>query len=204
MTIALEILLILVAYLVGSVPFGYIFTKKFTGENIRLLGSGNIGSTNVRRVAGLKVAIITQLCDMMKGLLPVAAILLLQYYDVYVFDKYILYIVGLAAILGHNFSIFLKFKGGKGVNTTLGASVLLGPISVLISVLVYFIVKLSSKYVSLGSIFLSITLPVSEFILHKTTHLFYYFVICSLFIVFMHRANIIRLINGTEIRSKNK
>ncbi|MDR3653435.1 MAG: glycerol-3-phosphate 1-O-acyltransferase PlsY [Paludibacter sp.] len=198
-----EITLISLAYLLGSIPFGYIFTKKFAGKNIQEFGSGNIGSTNVRRVAGYKVALLTQLCDMMKGLLPIAAILLLRYYNVYVFDNYILYIVALAAILGHNFSVFLNFKGGKGVNTTLGASILLSPVTVLTSVLVYFFVKRISNYVSLGSICLAITLPVSEFILHSATLRFYYFVICSLLIIIMHLPNIVRLINGNEIKSKN-
>jgi len=204
MKLAFEILLILFAYFLGSVPFGYIFTKKFTGKNIRQVGSGNIGSTNVRRVAGFKVSLMTQLCDMMKGLLPVAIVFVIQYNGINFFGEIFIYIVALAAILGHNFSVFLKFKGGKGVNTTLGTSVLLGPISVFISVLVYFIVKWSSKYVSLGSIFLAITLPVSEFILHKATPLFYYFVICSLLIILMHLPNIKRLFSGTETYSDNK
>ncbi|HEY6914464.1 MAG TPA: glycerol-3-phosphate acyltransferase, partial [Paludibacter sp.] len=79
MNATFQISLILIAYLSGSIPFGYLFTRKFTGKDIRGFGSGNIGSTNVRRVAGAKVASMTQLCDMLKGLLPVGAILLVQY-----------------------------------------------------------------------------------------------------------------------------
>ena len=198
----LEILIIMSSYLLGSIPFGYIFTKRFAGINIREHGSGNIGSTYVRRFAGSKVALITQLCDMMKGLLPVATILFMEYKKLYTFDEFFIYAVGLATILGHNFSIFLKFKGGKGVNTTLGASLLLSPYSVFASVLVYFLVKWLFKYVSLGSVCLGITLALTGLILHNSSYLFYYLLICTVFIVIMHIPNLIRLKNGTESRLK--
>lgn len=203
MNAVFQISLILIAYLSGSIPFGYLFTRKFTGKDIRELGSGNIGSTNVRRVAGAKVALLTQLCDMLKGLLPVGAILLVQNTELYIFGDTYIYMIALAAILGHNFSVFLNFKGGKGVNTTLGASILLSPVAVLVAVLVYYIVKWRTKYVSLGSICLSITLPVCDFLIHKTTFLFYYFVLCAALIIIMHLPNIVRLIDGNENKSKN-
>lgn len=203
MTTTIEISLIVLTYLVGSIPFGYYFAKKFAGINIREHGSGNIGSTNVKRVAGSKVALITQLCDMLKGLLPVGAILLLQYSNFFTFPDTYVYMIALAAILGHNFSIFLRFKGGKGVNTTLGASILLSPITVLVAVLVFYIVKWSTKYVSLGSICLSITFPVCEFMIHKSTMLFVYFLFSSALIIIMHLPNIARLINGNENKSQN-
>ena len=202
MKTSLEILLILSSYLLGSIPFGYIFTKKFAGINIREHGSGNIGSTNVRRFAGSKVALLTQFCDMMKGLFPVAILLLIEYKRLYTFDEFFIYAVGLATILGHNFSVFLKFKGGKGVNTTLGASLLLSPYSVFASVLVYFLVKWYSNYVSLGSICLGITLTLTGLIIHKSSYIIYYLLICSLFIVIMHIPNIKRLMNRTESRSE--
>ena len=198
MKTGIEISLILVAYLIGSVPFGYIFTKQIAGINIREHGSGNIGSTNVRRVAGPKVALFTQLCDMFKGLLPVAAVMYVQFRNIYIFDAYFIYAVGLASVLGHNFSLFLKFKGGKGVNTTLGASLLLAPISVFASVLVYYLVKWRSRYVSLGSLFLAITLTLTELIIHPVSYLFYYLLSCTLLIVLMHISNIKRLLEGTE------
>jgi len=201
MKTGLEISLILVAYLIGSVPFGYIFTKQIAGINIREHGSGNIGSTNVRRVAGPKVALVTQLCDMLKGLLPVAAVMYLQFRNIYIFDAYFIFAVGLASILGHNFSLFLKFKGGKGVNTTLGASLLLAPISVFASVLVYYLVKWRSRYVSLGSLFLALTLTLTELVIHPVSFLFYYLLSCTLLIVLMHISNIKRLLEGTESRA---
>lgn len=197
----LEILLILISYMIGSIPFGYIFTKKTLGINIREHGSGNIGSTNVKRVAGKKIALITQLCDMLKGLLPVSFILFLQFNNYYRFDEFFIYAIALATILGHNFSIFLKFKGGKGVNTTLGASLLLSPYSVFASVIVYFLVKWSSKYVSLGSICLAFTLTLTDLFIHRVNFLFYYLLTCSLFIVIRHIPNISRLIHGTESKS---
>jgi len=198
----LEIGLIGFAYLIGSVPFGYIFTKRIAGINIREHGSGNIGSTNVRRVAGPEVALFTQLCDMLKGLMPVGAVVYLQYSNIYTFDEFFVYAVGLASILGHNFSLFLKFKGGKGVNTTLGASVLLAPVSVFASVLVYFLVKWRSGYVSLGSLCLALTLTLTEMIIHPISYLFYYLLTCSLLIVLMHIPNIKRLVEGTESKAR--
>ncbi len=198
MQIGFEILLLLFSYLLGSIPFGYIFIKQFTGKNILELGSGNIGSTNVRRIGGKKISILTQLCDMLKGLLPVALVYFLQRFNVISFEKYFIYLVGLFAIIGHNFSIFLKFKGGKGVNTTLGASVLLAPISVFISVFIYFIVKWTSKYVSLGSICLAVSLPITDLIINGITVQFYYLLICSALIIVLHIPNIKRLLNGVE------
>jgi glycerol-3-phosphate acyltransferase PlsY len=202
MKIELEVLFVFIAYLVGAIPFGYIFTKRFAGINIREHGSGNIGSTNVRRVAGNKIAIATQLCDMLKGLLPVATVMYLQINNIYTFDTYFIYAIGIASVLGHNFSIFLKFKGGKGVNTTLGASVLLAPFSVFASVLIYFVVRWLSKYVSLGSLFLAVTLTLTDLIIHPVSELFYYLLTFTILIVVMHIPNIKRLIDGTERKVK--
>ncbi len=201
MKIPLEIFVLLIVYIIGSIPFGYLFTKKIIHQDIRKLGSGNIGSTNVKRVAGRKVSIMTQLSDMLKGLLPVAIILFLQNQKITSFSEDFIYLVAFASILGHDFSFFLKFKGGKGVNTTLGASILLSPVPVLISVLIYFIVKKLTKYVSLSSICLAITLALSELILHNVTHLLYYLIACCSLIIIMHISNIYRLLNGTESKS---
>ena len=198
MRMVLEILLILAAYLLGSIPFGFIFTKRLAGINIREHGSGNIGSTNVKRFAGRKAALYTQLCDMAKGLIPVGIVWLIQTYNQQAFDPFFIYAVAFASILGHNFSIFLRFNGGKGVNTTLGASLLLSPVAVLSSVLVYYILKWSTKYVSLGSICLAITLPIIGLILHQFSYVFYYLLACSVLIILMHIPNIKRLVTGTE------
>ncbi len=198
MTFIDEILILLLTYLWGSIPYGYLLTKHYTGKNILEWGSGNLGSTNVKRIAGTKISIITQLFDMLKGLLPVALFLI---FDISTSTPYYIYMLALASIIGHDFSLFLKFKGGKGVNTTLGASLLLAPNSVLISVAIYFIVKWRFKYVSLGSIVLAITLPTVEFFLHQITPAFYFLLISSILIILLHRQNIIRLVKGNELKS---
>lgn len=200
MNISIQILYILLSYLLGAIPFGYILTRVFTGENIMKTGSGNIGSTNVKRLAGKKIAAIVQLLDMFKGFVPVAVYLYFQSNEIKMPEFY-LYLVALATIMGHDFSIFLKFKGGKGVNTTLGASVLIAPYSVFISVAMYFIVKWRFKYVSLGSIILGIALPLVELIIHGLSLTFYYLVACTILIIFLHRTNFYRLINKQELSS---
>ena len=200
MNIELEIIFVLLSYLLGAIPSGYLLTRFYTGKNILELGSGNVGSTNVGRIAGRKIAILTQLFDMSKGLLPVAIYVYFVDKETADFDFY-RYCLALAAIIGHDFSVFLKFKGGKGVNTTLGASVLIAPISVFIAVAIYFIVKWQFKYVSLGSITLGISLPLTEFIFHGCTSTFYYLMVCAVLIVLLHRSNIIRLLNQQELSS---
>lgn len=192
--------LILFSYLLGSVPFGYWLTKRATGKNIMELGSGNIGSTNVKRVAGKRISVLTQLCDMGKGLFPVMLVLIIAHYFPEKMSETIVYLVALAAILGHNFSIYLRMKGGKGVNTTLGAAILLAPYPVLISVGVYFLVKWRTKFVSLGSILLAITLPISDWLLYPISLRFYFLTICALLILLRHLGNIKRLLHGAENR----
>ena len=198
MTLFYKIVFLLLTYFLGSIPVGSLLTKFYTGKNILKLGSGNIGSTNVRRVSGNKLSVITQLLDMLKGFLPVALFLL---FNPLTSPPYYVFMLALAAILGHDFSLFLKFKGGKGVNTTMGASVLLAPYSVFISVIFYFIVKWRFKYVSLGSMVIAITIPLIEIIWYGLTPTFYYLLICSFLIVVLHYENIIRLIKGKELNS---
>jgi len=200
MNITIPIILIVGTYLVGSIPVGYLLTRYATGKNIREFGSGNIGSTNVKRIAGKRIALITQLLDMLKGLLPVSLYLL--FFSNSGASSFWVYGVALAAILGHDFSVFLKFRGGKGVNTTLGASVLLAPVAVFGSVALYFIVKWRFKYVSLGSLVLSAALPLIDFILNDITPTFYYLLICTALITVLHAKNIQRLLRNQEFPSR--
>ncbi len=200
MKISYQIAFVLFSYFLGSIPFGYLLTKRFVGKNLMEEGSGNIGSTNVKRVAGRKISIITQLLDMFKGLLPVALF--------YIFiDKklpandFLVYAIALSAILGHDFSFFLKFKGGKGVNTTLGASILIAPLPVLISVAIYFFVRWRFKYVSLGSILLAVSLPLSEILISGMGTKFYYLLICMSLIIILHHKNIKRLFMKKELQA---
>ena len=194
-----EILIIVLTYLWASIPFGYILTKKYTGKNILEYGSCNIGSTNVRRIAGKKISIATQLLDMLKGLLPVGLLVLSINRGNIEAHPYFIYILALTTIIAHDFSIFIGFKGGKGVNTTLGASLLIAPYSVFISVTIYFIVKWQLKFVSLASIILAISLPLTEIIIHGLSLTFYYLVICTSLIIVMHGKNINRLMHKREI-----
>jgi glycerol-3-phosphate acyltransferase PlsY len=202
MTMLISIVLVLFAYMLGSIPFGYIFTRRFTGKNILESGSGNIGSTNVGRIAGRKISALTQICDIMKGFLPVSLLWFLQEKNLFQFEGYCIFLVALAAILGHDFSVFLRLKGGKGVNTTLGASLLIAPCSVFISVLIYLILKWKFKIVSLGSIGLAISLPISDLIIHKISFTFYYLLLSSALIIILHFPNIKRLLKGNENRTQ--
>lgn len=193
-----QILFVVLVFLWGSIPFGFILTKIYTGKNILTLGSGNIGSTNVCRVAGKLVSIYTQILDMLKGLLPVAIIFYMQGLNFY-FPDYYVYLVALSSIIGHNFSVFLKFKGGKGVNTTLGASLLLAPIPVFISVFVYFIVKFLFKYVSLASLCLAMSLSITSLVIYGYCQISYYFICCTSLIIIRHKENIKRLFLKKEL-----
>jgi acyl phosphate:glycerol-3-phosphate acyltransferase len=197
--IQVQVVLILLSYLLGAIPFGYILTKNRTGLNILEHGSGNIGSTNVRRVAGKKLALEVQILDMLKGLVPVSFVLLLIQMGFYIFPDYFIFLVASSSIIGHNFSIFLHFMGGKGVNTTLGATVMLAPIEVFCAVGAYFLVKKLLKYTSAGSIALALTLPITGLILHVEKWLFIYLLFCSLMILLRHTSNIRRLFSGKEI-----
>ncbi len=195
---AVLVILVLLSYLLGAVPFGYILTRRSTGKNILEFGSGNTGSTNVGRVAGKRIAFQVQLLDMLKGVIPVAVVQAAVKSELYIFPEYFIFLVAISAILGHNFSVFLHFKGGKGVNTTLGASLLIAPVEVLSGVAVYFLVKRSLKYVSAGSIALAITLPLSGLILQAGNLLVYYLILCCFLILVRHSSNMKRLISGKE------
>ncbi len=197
-------IIIILTYFLGSIPTGYYLTKKYTGINILDAGSGNIGSTNVKRVAGKKISIITQLLDMLKGLLPVLVVQILTANDLIQPSPYFIYLVALASIIGHDYSIFLKFKGGKGVNTTLGASLIISPIPVLTSVAIYYLAKWRFKYVSFASILLGITLPIIGMTVYGLSIKTYYLAICAAIIILRHKTNIIRLVLKTEPKiSKN-
>jgi glycerol-3-phosphate acyltransferase PlsY len=194
------ILAVSIAYVCGAIPFGYLLTKSSTGLNILEQGSGNIGSTNVRRIAGKRIALKVQLLDMLKGFLPVAAFLLAGKTGLIIFPEYYIYLIAFSTIIGHNFSIFLRFRGGKGVNTTLGATILLAPFEVLSAVLLYFIVKLQFKYVSVGSLALALALPFFGFFYKEGYPLMTYLILCCFLIFTRHLPNIKRLIAGNELR----
>ena len=146
------LILVLFSYLIGSIPSGYIFVKKILNKDIRNYGSGKIGATNVKRVAGKKLSNIVLLCDMLKAIIPVLLTkVLIANYIIYVNENLSLGLVAIAAILGHNYTIFLKFKGGKGVATSAAAFIFIAPKAFIVTAIVFFSLKLITKIVSIRS-----------------------------------------------------
>ncbi len=194
------LLVILSAYLFGSIPSGYILVKKKLNKDVRDFGSGNIGATNVKRVAGEKLSKITAICDMLKALFPVLLSDLLIKQGIILTERSLtLSLVALAAILGHNYTIFLKFKGGKGVATSAAAFMYILPIPFLITATVFFGLKQFTKIVSIRSLIAGITLFLSTLFLKYDTYLVLAtFFTCAL-LFWRHRSNIKRIINGEEI-----
>src|SRR3989338_2469538 len=181
------------SYLCGAIPTAYLMGKFLKGIDIRQHGSGNPGATNVFRVVGKTAGIITLLVDGLKGFLPVA--LALKF-----FPENLAFVIGigLAAILGHNWTIFLKFKGGKGVATSCGVFLALLPIPTLISLIFFTLGLLLTGHVSLGSMFGAFSLVMSSWILDYPKILTFFSLFCSLLIFYLHKKNIQRIIQGQE------
>ena len=189
-----QIIAILLSYLLGAVPFGLFFSKLFSDVDIRTVGSGNIGATNVLRVAGKKAAILTLLADTMKGLIPVLIVKFLFQDDV------ITVLSGAAAILGHNFPVYLNFKGGKGVATSYGVVLAVAPWIGCICLLVWVLVAYVWRYSSLSALVAFACYLGLTFLANSSLPKPYG--LLSLFIFGMsyyrHRENIKRLLSGTE------
>ena len=187
---------ILGAYLIGSIPTGYIIVKLATGQDIRTIGSGSTGATNVKRVMGKKWFFITLLLDALKGALRVvlAALFASNFTDIGLLPV----LAAVAVILGHSKSVFLKFTGGKSVASGVGTILALNWIVGLIIAAIWGIITYTSKYVSLGSI---IALAISPFLMYFFNQPVAYIVYCALgaiYIIYLHRSNIQRLIKGEE------
>lgn len=193
------IITILVSFLCGSIPTGYLLTKRFCEIDIRTKGSGNIGSTNVKRIAGTKISIITQIIDILKGVIPVAlGIYLANTIELPVSENTYVSIIAIAVILGHNYTPFLKFKGGKGVNTTLGAFILIAPIPTLTGVVVYFILRFFTRIVSIRSISIGVTIPIMCIIMKLPIAIIFSATIACVLMVVRHKDNLIRIVNKEE------
>ncbi len=188
------ILLIIFAFILGSIPFGVIVAK-VRGVDLKRIGSGNIGATNVLRALGKGSAAITLLGDMLKGTVAVAIGMYLSVEPVYEG------LMGLSAIFGHNFSIFLRFKGGKGVATSLGVLLIYSPQIAILTLIIWLVVVLVTRYSSLGAIVSFALLPLNVFIFEtpevKKIKIIISAVI-TLLILLRHIGNIERLIKGTE------
>ncbi|MCS6904817.1 MAG: glycerol-3-phosphate 1-O-acyltransferase PlsY [Bacteroidia bacterium] len=198
--------LILLSYLLGSLVPAIWISKYFYGRDIRTLGSGNAGSTNMYRNFGFKAGLITQILDIAKGSIAASlpVLVLPNYNQLPPFFSYAPLVCGIAAIIGHVYPIFAKFRGGKGVNTVLGVMLVLQPIASIVGVIIFGIVLLLFRMVSLASISAVASFPIF-LILHslwQNSSLFtIYFAISLLltgWIIFTHRSNILRIFKGTE------
>jgi len=209
------LILVIGAYLLGSVPFGLIIAKAH-GKNLRQIGSGNIGATNVSRALGKKWAYFCFFLDVLKGLVPTAAAVWLTSSPPSIAELFLALGVGCAAILGHIFPIYIKFKGGKGVATSFGVALGLWPyytICSLISFAIWTVVVLIWRYVSLASIAASITFPVALILAITLIPAWNFANLWPLLIaataipimvIVRHRPNIKRLIEGTESKIFSK
>ena len=182
----------LISYLFGSIPFGYLFTKILLKKDIRNVGSGNIGATNVLRTGNKSLGYLTLILDIAKAVVPV----------IYIKFNYpdLVYISALCAFLGHLFPIWLKFKGGKGVATFVGILISINIYYALVFGIVWTLTFLISRYSSLSSLFASISIPIYLLIINQSNIIF--FIIMFLLIFYTHRENIKRLINKEETKSK--
>ena len=206
----ITVLLILIAYVLGSIPNALWVGKTFKNIDVREHGSKNTGSTNAARVLGPKLGIFTLILDILKGALPtylgivLGANLLTRITGI---DKLDIIVIGMAAILGHTFSLFLKFKGGKAVATTLGVFLVLVPYAILILLVVFFVIFGLTRYVSLASVISAVALPITVYLTTRHIPLTVLGIIIGLLVIIRHKENIKRLINGTESKlsfSKDK
>jgi acyl phosphate:glycerol-3-phosphate acyltransferase len=187
------LLALALAYLIGSIPFGYLLVKLTKGKDVRSEGSGNIGATNVHRTTGLAAGIATLILDIAKGYLAVwLAAEMTNSMDW-------ASAAALAVIAGHAFPVFLKFEGGKAVASFIGAFLYLAPLPLLAVLIVFLVVVAVTRHISAGSILAVGTFPLAVWmILHPPAYLFLAATMAAVFIVYRHKSNIERLRSGTE------
>lgn len=194
------ILTIIVSFLCGSIPTGYLIIKKLYGIDIRTKGSGNIGSTNVKRVAGTQISIITQMIDILKGIIPMSlGIWLTRYVELPVSINIYFSIIALAVILGHDYTPFLNFNGGKGANTTIGAFVLIAPIPTITGFVVYLILRVFTKIVSIRTLAGGMTIPIMSIVLNLPISIIVAATLAWILMVIRHKENLIRIAHKKEI-----
>ena len=202
--VAIYILVALVAYLIGSISFSVIFTKKLAGFDVREKGSKNAGSTNVLRTAGKKVAILTLVCDVLKGVIAVLFAKFIGKVDNFEHTEYLVQLAGLIVALGHTFPIFFGFKGGKGVATSLGVIMIINWQIGLICLVFALILMILTRIVSLGSVAAAILFPVLTLFITENYSVpgdyRIFGILLGVFVCFNHRANIKRLLKGEEKR----
>ncbi|HHY19550.1 MAG TPA: glycerol-3-phosphate 1-O-acyltransferase PlsY [Firmicutes bacterium] len=182
---------ILIGYLVGSIPFGLLLCRLFLGIDIREYGSGNIGATNVQRTTGIILGVSVLVLDLLKGFIS-------AWIGFSLANETGAILASIAAIAGHNWSVYLKFGGGKGVATTAGVALFLFPKSYIILLPLWFIVVYLTKYVSLASIISAIAMPFAVIIFGYSLPYIIMSICAAIFAVYRHKSNIERLRAGTE------
>ena len=193
------IIVALLAYFIGSISFSVIFSRKFAGFDVREKGSGNAGTTNVLRTAGTKLALLTLLCDILKGVVAILIAFIASEIWRDVDGTLLKYLAGFFAILGHTFPIFFEFRGGKGVATALGVLITLNWKIGLICLIFAVIIIAFTKMVSVGSILAAVLYPILTIFMSDfkfSTVLVSVFI--ALLVIFNHRENLKRIKNGTE------
>lgn len=194
----IAVVVLVMGYLLGSLPTGLLVVRALTGQDIRAAGSGNIGTVNVYRVAGLPASVLVLGVDMLKGAAPV---MLTRAWGQ---PAAIQVAGGLAAIAGHNWSLFLRFGGGKGIATSFGVLLAISPPVGVIAAVVWGIVVAITRYASLGSLLGMISVPVAMWWRREPPAYLVFGLVTLTFAIYRHRANMARLISGTELKVTDK
>lgn len=203
------IIILIMAYLIGSINFSIILSKKMAGFDVREKGSGNAGTTNMLRTVGKKAALITLLCDILKGVVPVLLAVLIgniaNNFGAEIRVDYLAQIAGIATVIGHTFPIYFGFKGGKGVASSLGLILIINWQIGLICLVFALLVMAITRMVSLGSITAAILFAVlvifnigSEYYIVQNGNYRIFGIVLAAIVIFNHRSNIKRILSGTE------
>lgn len=206
---ATYIIVAVIAYLIGSINFSIILSKRMAGFDIREKGSGNAGTTNMLRAVGKKAAVITLICDILKGVVSILIAVLAGKIVKNLDNALLVQLAGIFVIIGHTFPVFFKFKGGKGIATALGVLLMINWQIGLICLIFALVLMALTKMVSVGSIAAAILFPIlvafidQNYIVQTSNSNWSYLVfsiIVALLVIFNHRANVQRILNGTENR----
>ncbi len=188
---------IFVPYLIGAIPAGYIVSRLFYKTDITKKGSGNIGFANIAQFLGIKAAVVVFLLDFLEGL--IAVLLIRIFYN----NNMLCAIAAATVVIGHDFSVFMKFKGGKGASTTYGALAFLSPLPTLFGAFTFFAVLLWKKYISLSNMVSITTIPIYMILLQSNIYYIWASILLALLLLYTHRQNIKDLANGREINILN-
>ena len=202
---AIYIIIAIIAYLIGSINFSIIISKKMAGFDVREKGSGNAGTTNMLRSVGKKAAIITLICDILKGVIAILVALIAGKIVKDIDKSLLVQIAGILVVIGHTFPIFFEFKGGKGVATSLGVLIMTNWQIGLICLVFAIVIMAVTKMVSVGSVGAAILFPIltlfinTNFIVEVNGVKYFIFsLLLAAIVIFNHRENIKRIANGTE------